>query len=49
MIISAFIVITTTTTLVEDITDSNLQQNDLCKITEIGVISFMLISSRSLF
>lgn len=36
------------TSLGEAITHSNLQQNDLCKISEIGVLFFMLILLRSL-
>lgn len=42
------IIVTIITYLVEAMTDSNSQQNDLCKIAEIGIISFMLISSKSL-
>lgn len=42
------VIVTIITSLVEAMTDSNLQQNDLCKIAEIGIISFMLISSKSL-
>lgn len=41
-------VIVITASLVEAITDSNLQQNYLCTITEVGIISFMLIPPGSL-